>query len=167
VAKIRRWLPLAVSAALVIVMAAGAVYEWRQAQSLRAQLSSERAIVANQADSLVGANASSQQLQAQIDSLQAANSTLKGQVATLTSQNATLTNQIASLNAQFPPPVSCTADPGVRANVNQMSLQIVGESTTQAVINYLCQNLDPSPASVRLFFDSESLADLRARFGYG
>ena len=56
---------------------------------------------------------------------------------------------------------------GLRSSVDQISRQIVGLSTTQAVINFLCQIGLTSPSEIRLFFSGESLKDLRQRFGYG
>lgn len=173
-ARIKRWIPLAVATVLVIALAVGLLVQTSQTQQLRSQLSGGSAAASTQSSELANAQQEIQTLQAknsslsgQVTSLTGQVASLSGQVASLTNQNSTLSNEIATLNAQFPPPTSCTADPGVRANVNQISLQVVGESTTQALVNYLCQNGLTAPSSVRSFLGSESLNDLRQRFGYG
>ncbi len=171
---IRRWIPLGIAAALVIGLAAGLVVEGSQAQGLRSQVSAGNAAAATQTTQLSDAKQQIQALQAQnsglsgqVTSLSGRVTSLASQVTSLTNQNATLSKELATLKAQFPAPTSCTADPGFRSNVNQISLQIVGLSTTQALINYLCQNGLIDPVSVRSFFGGESLSDLEHRFGYG
>lgn len=149
-------------------MAAGLVAEYGQNKALQVKATSaQQALTTSQA----GAASADSDLTAakqEVNSLQSENARLNAQVTSLTNQVNTLTGQVASLQAQVPPPpVSCTADPGVRNNVNQISLQVVGESTTQALINYLCQNGILTPQAIRNFLNFESLADLRQRFGYG
>jgi uncharacterized protein (DUF3084 family) len=149
-------------------MAAGLVAEYLQNKALQLKATSAQQSLST---SQAGAASTDSDLAAakqEVNSLQSENARLNGQVTSLTNQVNTLTSQVASLQAQLPPPpVSCTADPGVRANVNQISLQVVGESTTQALINYLCQNGILTPQAVKNFFNFESLNDLRQRFGYG
>src|SRR5690349_14025133 len=123
-------LALGVLASLVLVTAVGV--EYLQNRTLETKLASN---TTSQAGAISDLAAAKQQIQ----TLQAQNSGLSDRVASLNSQVASLNNQIASLKTQVtslqaqvpPPPYPCTEDPGVRANVNQISLQTVGESTTQ------------------------------------
>jgi hypothetical protein len=163
-----RWAGLSLVIAVVAVLAAVVVAEYVQNRALQLKATSaEQSLTTTQA----GASTISSDLAAakqEVNSLQSENARLNAQVTALTNQVSTLTSQVASLQAQIPPPpVSCTADPGVRANVNAISLRMVGESTTQALINYLCQNGILTPSAIQNFFNFESLTQLRRDFGYG
>jgi hypothetical protein len=160
-----RWFGLAVVSAVCIAMAAGVVAEYVQNRTLQLKATSaEQALTMAQASTSADLSAAKQE----VNSLQGGNARLNAQVTSLTNQVNALTSQVASLQAQLPPqPVSCTADPGVRANVNTISLRMVGESTTQALINYLCQNGILTPTAIQNFFNFESLSQLRRDFGYG
>jgi hypothetical protein len=163
----RRWAPLSIATVLIVGLSVGLAVEASQAQSLRIRLGAGDAAAATQTSELASAKQEVQSLQSANTSLSGQVTSLSDQVTALKGQVATLTAQVANLNAQFPPPTSCTADPGFRANVNQISLQTVGLSTTQLLINYLCKNGITSPSAVTGFFNEESLNDLRSRFGYG
>jgi hypothetical protein len=163
-----RWAGLVVVIAICVALAAGLVAEYVQNRALELKASSaEQSLTTTQ----TGAASTGSDLVAanqEVNSLQGDNARLTAQVTALTAQVNALTSQVASLQAQVrPPPVSCTADPGVRANVNAISLRMVGESTTQALINYLCQNGILAPIAIQNFFNFESLAQLQRDFGYG
>jgi hypothetical protein len=160
-----RWAEVVVAIVICAALTAGLVAEYVQNRALQLKATSaEQSLTTTQATNSSDLSAAKDE----VNSLQTENARLNAQVTSLTNQVNSLTTQVASLQAQVPPPpVSCTADPGVRANVNAISLRLVGESTTQALINYLCQNGILAPIAIQNFFNFESLTQLRRDFGYG
>jgi hypothetical protein len=149
-------------------MATGLMAEYLQNKALQEKFVLARQAVTTTQAGAASADADLATARQMNTMLQAENARQNAQIASLTNQVNTLNSQVVSLTAQLPPPpVSCTADPGVRANVNQTSLQVVGESTTQALINYLCQNGILTPSAIRNFFNVHSMSYLRQNFGYG
>lgn len=167
--------PLLVAAVLTGILASLLLWQNVERDQIRTNLASSTHRLASAKNDAATAQASAAQARSdleaadqQIQRLREQNGQLQGQVANLNAQVSTLNGQVSALSAQLASlqPSQCSSDPGVRANVNQASLEISGYSATQAVINYLCQTDQVAPGSIRSFFNSETLNDLKNRFGY-